>query len=272
METFSALLASCAGNSSVTGEFPTERPVTRSFDVFFDLHLNKRLSKQLWGWWFETPSCPLWRHCNELRSSESKQNLQWSICIYIYTYTYIYICVFVTRRHMHSIIYYKNIFCCIGINRIWSTAYSTNRQFPWNTTVNLNLITVCGRSWVLHSESTKQLNIKKYPHSIKATQYIIWNLRIYRNRHPNGQADMHIPVHSQLCGVIYEVWTSRWSCARLVVLVQPRLTHWQSSQIWTPLVLVQNMNGTGSLLYRQMWNHPSVISMHCAYTKFVMFS
>ena len=37
METFSALLALCAGYLSVTGEFPTQRPVTRSFDVFFDL-------------------------------------------------------------------------------------------------------------------------------------------------------------------------------------------------------------------------------------------
>ena len=64
METFSALLAICAGNSPVPGEFPTQRPVTRSFDVFFDLHLNKRLSKQSWGWWFETPPCPLWRHSN----------------------------------------------------------------------------------------------------------------------------------------------------------------------------------------------------------------
>ena len=49
-ETFSALLALCAGKSPVTGEFPTKRPVTRSFDVFFDLRLNKRLSKQSWGW------------------------------------------------------------------------------------------------------------------------------------------------------------------------------------------------------------------------------
>ena len=64
METFSALLALCAGNSLVTGEFPTQRPVTLSFDVFFDLRLNKRLRKQSWGWWFETPSCSLWRHCN----------------------------------------------------------------------------------------------------------------------------------------------------------------------------------------------------------------
>ena len=41
-----ALLAICAGNSSVTGEFPSQKPVTRSVDVFFDLRLNKRLSKQ----------------------------------------------------------------------------------------------------------------------------------------------------------------------------------------------------------------------------------
>ena len=63
METFSALLALCARNSLVTGEFPAQRPVTRSFDVFFDLRLNKRLSKQWWGWWFETPLHALWRHC-----------------------------------------------------------------------------------------------------------------------------------------------------------------------------------------------------------------
>ena len=55
----------CMWNSSVTSEFPSQRPVTRSFDVFFDLCLNKRLSKQSWGWWFETPSYSLWRHCNE---------------------------------------------------------------------------------------------------------------------------------------------------------------------------------------------------------------
>ena len=46
------------------GEFPSQRPVTRIFDVFFDLRLNNPLSKQPWGWWFETPSRSLWRHCN----------------------------------------------------------------------------------------------------------------------------------------------------------------------------------------------------------------
>ena len=62
METFSAF---CAGNSPVTGEFPAQRPVTRNFDVFFDLRLNKPLGKQSWGWWFEMPWCSLWRHCDD---------------------------------------------------------------------------------------------------------------------------------------------------------------------------------------------------------------
>ena len=69
MQTFSALLAMCTRNSLVTGEFSAQRPVTRGFDVFFDLRLNKRLSKQLWGWWFETLSHQLWRY-----GSESKQS------------------------------------------------------------------------------------------------------------------------------------------------------------------------------------------------------
>ena len=63
METFSALLAISAGNSPVTGEYPPQRPVTRSFDVFFDPRLNKRLI----NWWFKRPSRPLWRACYALR-------------------------------------------------------------------------------------------------------------------------------------------------------------------------------------------------------------
>ena len=66
METFSALLDICAGNSPVTGEFPVQRPVTRSFDVFFVLRLKNRLGIQSKRWWFETPSRPLWRHCNDI--------------------------------------------------------------------------------------------------------------------------------------------------------------------------------------------------------------
>ena len=64
METFFALLAICTGNSPVTGEFPSQRQVTWNFEVFFNLHLNKRLSKQWWDCWFETPTRPFWHHCN----------------------------------------------------------------------------------------------------------------------------------------------------------------------------------------------------------------
>ena len=74
METFFALLAICAGNSPVPGEFPTQRPVTRSFDAFFHLCLNKRLNKQPGGWWFEMLSRPLWRQSNGIG------NLPWCLC------------------------------------------------------------------------------------------------------------------------------------------------------------------------------------------------
>ena len=79
METFSALLAICAGNSPVTGEFTAQRPVTRSFDAFFDLRLNKPLSKQSWGWWLETASRPLWRKCNGQVVNSLMLCLRWRI-------------------------------------------------------------------------------------------------------------------------------------------------------------------------------------------------
>ena len=84
METFSAELAICARNSPVTGEFPTQRPVTRSFAVLFDLRLNIRLSIQWRGWWFETPVRLSWRHCNE----EPKLNLKCNNMIWFTIYIF----------------------------------------------------------------------------------------------------------------------------------------------------------------------------------------
>ena len=72
---FSPLLALCA----VTGEFPTQRPVTRNFDVFFDLGLKKRLSKQSRRWWFETPWRPLWRHSNYISLHNGQRSWTWWI-------------------------------------------------------------------------------------------------------------------------------------------------------------------------------------------------
>ena len=92
MEAFSALLDFFAGNSLVTGEFTSQKPVTRSFDSLFDLRLNKRLSKQSWGWWFETTSGSLWRHCYVL-VYDDRLCIQVFICwtmmtIYVFVFKY----------------------------------------------------------------------------------------------------------------------------------------------------------------------------------------
>ena len=78
------------GEFTGTGEFPVQRPVTRSFDVFFDLRPNKRLSKQWWSWWFETPSWSLWRQCNG-HARKQASTLSYSIEV-----------VTCTRIHIHT--------------------------------------------------------------------------------------------------------------------------------------------------------------------------
>ena len=84
VEIFSALLAFCAGNSPVPGEFPSQRPVTRSFDIFVHLCLDQHLNKPWRRRWFETPSRSFWRHCNELCIYEQKycrKGISISLCI-----------------------------------------------------------------------------------------------------------------------------------------------------------------------------------------------
>ena len=102
METFSALLAICVGNSPVTGGISTRRPVTVSFDIFIDLRLFKRLNKQSWGWWYETPSHSLWRHRNVI-SCTLKQVLN-GRCL---SKTSLIINTFVDTFCEHSIIWCK---------------------------------------------------------------------------------------------------------------------------------------------------------------------
>ena len=67
---------------------PTQRPVMRSFGVFFDLRLNERLSKQSWGWWFETLSRPLWHRCNAVSEPIFEYTWEFVVSIFIYKYTY----------------------------------------------------------------------------------------------------------------------------------------------------------------------------------------
>ena len=124
METFSALLTLCAGTSPVTGEFPAQRPVTRGFDVFFDLRLNKRLSKQSWGWWFETPSRSLWRHCNVVNEHISS-NEKYQQATGLDAWASRVKCPARFVSHLHEIciylwvVYSLCFFCCLFITVTW---------------------------------------------------------------------------------------------------------------------------------------------------------
>ena len=48
------------GNPPITGGFPSQRPVARSFDGFFDMRLKQTTEKTV----LETPGRSLWRYCN----------------------------------------------------------------------------------------------------------------------------------------------------------------------------------------------------------------
>ena len=76
--TFWALLALRSGKSLVTGDFPSQRPVARNFDVFFDFAPEERFSKQSRSRWFKTPSRSLWRHCNAASWFNCDQ--LWTLC------------------------------------------------------------------------------------------------------------------------------------------------------------------------------------------------
>ena len=87
METFSALLARCLGNSPVTGEFSSQTPVMWSFEVFLDMRQNKLLSKQSRRWGFETPPRSLWCHCNvfcvTVTRTQQPSNWRWTYCGFV---------------------------------------------------------------------------------------------------------------------------------------------------------------------------------------------
>ena len=118
METFYALLAICAGNSPVRGEFPTQRPVTRIFGVFFELRLNKGLNKQSWGWKFDTLSRPLWHQCNgrftELSVSRVSPSISGSL-----------------RYQLPGTIYPLSIQTLLCISPSWFNDASYIDRFPW---------------------------------------------------------------------------------------------------------------------------------------------
>ena len=86
----------------VPGDFPVQRPVTRSFDVFFDLRSNKRLSKQSWGWWLRhhrahydvTVICL----CNRTKSNRDHISLGCNIAIVLFQTCCYWACIGIPKR------------------------------------------------------------------------------------------------------------------------------------------------------------------------------
>ena len=71
----------------VTGGFPSQMPVTRSFDVINYLRLNKRLNKRSRHRWFETQTRSLWRHCNDTRNNWNGIEINYENCVRPYLLT-----------------------------------------------------------------------------------------------------------------------------------------------------------------------------------------
>ena len=100
-----------------TGEFPAQGPVTRSFDVFFDLRLNKRSSKQLWGWWFETPSRPLLRQRNDDLTILATRARYFLSLVYLLWWCRFFVC--------------KVNICMYGHSHSWKSGNIFGYHFNW---------------------------------------------------------------------------------------------------------------------------------------------
>ena len=146
METFSVLFQWSSVNT------PHKRPMTRSFDVCFDLRMNKPLSKPSWGWWFETHSRSLWRHCNGSGATYSTCtciNVRIKRCFssYVCVQQSLFICShFVAYKHYPLYIDGREISRINLVVIIYSTAWFAfcrglvpvtviNIQFPFNTLI-----------------------------------------------------------------------------------------------------------------------------------------
>ena len=182
MESFSALLAIGAGNSSVTGEFPSQRPVTRSIDVFFDLRVNRRLSKQQWGWWFETPSRPLWHHSNVVVIMHRDPSPHWLHCVRDlsitmeasqrfrsnFKYDYIFIYIYPIIKQLCPILYSTAVLECAIVLCNWISFFK-RRQMPSNSEFHRIIGSRTGAQenvriciYLKHNDNNERQHLKTY--------------------------------------------------------------------------------------------------------------
>ena len=112
-------------NSPVLGEFPAQKPVTRRFDVFFDLRLNKRLSQQSWSWWFNTLPLPLWRHSNDthlyLHRTAKDMFQSYFVCLFVPS---IYLFVQCQIKMLNAVKFQARVLNKHLVLALWQLVYS----------------------------------------------------------------------------------------------------------------------------------------------------
>ena len=191
METFSALLAICAGNSPVSGEFPAQRQVTRSFDVFFDLRLNERLSKQSWGWSLETQSRLLWRKnneyiCNDMSSVvvHTEISLTWDISPFV---------ALQTTQDKIALDMCKNF---RRGHRVLESLYDSESKGPWER----KLSSVITLKWKDVQNFYMLFINTAYD---RLTSKVVWlNPRCIQNMNKQSYGNFHLFVYASVCNYL----------------------------------------------------------------------
>ena len=180
MEPFSTLLALSAGNSPVPVNSPHKGQWRGTFDVFSDLRLNKQLSKQPWGWWFETPMWSLWRQCNDITSNPG------DICFCSFKWHGMpystHICVVSRKWKYHSTVLLKKNWSYMDIISVVATAYASLRYYYfllvlWNLWCHIHIARVTDINDILLGCDPLKLydvrtNLSKMPTQQKSSS---WN-------------------------------------------------------------------------------------------------
>ena len=115
-----------------------------SFDVFFDLRLNERLSKQSWGWWFDTPSPSLWRHSNVYLfvSKVYESGLRFAgMCRWNMNDVF---CFHINKRHYDDVIMGTIASQITSLTSVYSTVYSGADQSKHQSSTSLAFV------WGIH--------------------------------------------------------------------------------------------------------------------------
>ena len=116
-----------------------------NFDVFFDLRLNKRLSKQSWGWWFEKPSRPLWRNCNDMIVS------CWACSSADYTVTSLIIKAVLLGVQIQLVQYWLNSLCLVLC--IFDVEYHECMPLPYRNTIIQTTLADHFTTWLYYTQS-----------------------------------------------------------------------------------------------------------------------